>query len=106
MFFAVFIEHMGVFLRHNHILIDLLTTPAPCVSCPGQAACRAFDKGNTSGLALQNLEVPAVPQVRCGCVVAEKNPHVLYKHSKKTFLGNSWIKNLLNKILSNSNKYL
>jgi len=80
MFFAVFIEHMGIFLRHNHILIDLLTTPAPCVSCPGQAACRAFDTGTTSGLALQNSKAPAVPQVRCGCVVAKKNPHVLVLH--------------------------
>ena len=76
-FFAMFIEYMGVFLRHNNILIDVLTTPAPCVSCHGQAARRAFDKGNTSGLALQNLTVPAVPKVRCSCVVVEKNPHVL-----------------------------
>ena len=71
---------MGVFLRHNNILIDLLTTPAPCVLCPGQAARRAFDKGNTSGLALQNSKAPAVPQVLSGCVVAKENPHVLVLH--------------------------
>ena len=65
---------MGVFLRHNNILIDLLTTPAPCVLCPGQAARRAFDKGNTSGLALQNSKVPAVPEVLSGCVVAQEKP--------------------------------
>jgi len=86
-FFAVFIEHLGGFLRHNNILIDVLTPPAPCVSCPGQAARRAFDTGNTAGLALQNSKAPAVPQVRCGCVVAKENPqvHVLHVATSLSF---------------------
>ncbi len=65
---------MGVFLRHNNILIDLLTTPAPCVSRPGQGLCKAFDKENTPGLALQNLKVLAVPAALSGCVVAKEKP--------------------------------
>jgi hypothetical protein len=77
LFASVFIGHRGAFLRHNNIFIELLTTPAPCVSCNGQAACRAFDKGNnTSGLALQNLKVPAVPEAMSGCVVAQEKPPV------------------------------
>jgi hypothetical protein len=36
------------------------------------------------GLALQNLKAPAVPEVLYGCVVAQKNPRVLY-NKEKTF---------------------
>jgi len=56
----------------------MVTTPAPYVSCIGQAACRDFDKGNAMwGLALHNSKAPAVPEVLYGCVVAQENPHVL-----------------------------
>ncbi len=73
-FVVVFVERMGAFLRHNNILIDVLTTLAPYVFCPRQAAFRAFDKGNTPGLPLQNSKAPAVPEVLCGCVVAKEKP--------------------------------
>jgi hypothetical protein len=57
--------------------LAFVTTPAPYVSlCIGQAACRAFDKGNARGsLALHNPKAPAVPVVLFGCVVAQENPH-------------------------------
>ncbi len=80
LFVAMFIERMGAFLRHNNILIDLLTTPAPCVLCPGQAACRAFDKSNARGLPLQNSKVPAVPSRKLSGLWLRKNPRALMLH--------------------------
>jgi len=48
-FFVGFIEHLGVFYATTIGLLPSFTTPAPYVSCIGQAACRAFDKGNVIG---------------------------------------------------------
>ena len=76
-FVAGFIEHMGVFYATTIGLLAFVTTPAPYVSCIGQAACRDFDNGNAMGLALHNPKAPAVPVVRYGCVVAQENPHAL-----------------------------
>jgi hypothetical protein len=68
---------MGVFYATTIGLWASVTTPAAYVSCIGQAACRAFDKGNAmESLALHNRKVPAVPEVLYGCVVAQENPHV------------------------------
>ena len=44
-----FIERMGVFYATTIGLWASLTTPAPYVSCIGQAACRDFDTGNAMG---------------------------------------------------------
>jgi hypothetical protein len=46
---TVFIERMGVFYATTIGLWASVTTPAPYVSCIGQAACRDFDKGNAMG---------------------------------------------------------
>jgi hypothetical protein len=43
------IERMGVFYATTIRLLPSFTTPAPYVSCIGQAACRVFDKGNVMG---------------------------------------------------------
>jgi len=49
-FFVVgFIEHLGVFCATTIELLVSVTTPAPYVSCIGQAAGRAFEKGNVMG---------------------------------------------------------
>ena len=48
-FFVGFIEHLGVFYATTIELLVSVTTPAPYVSCIGQAACRAFDRGNVMG---------------------------------------------------------
>jgi len=40
---------MGVFYATTIGFLTLFTTPAPYVSCIGQAACRDFDKENTMG---------------------------------------------------------
>jgi len=48
-FIAGFVEHLGVFYATTIRFVASLTTPAPYVSCIGQAAGRAFDKGNAMG---------------------------------------------------------
>jgi hypothetical protein len=45
------IGRMGFFYTTTIRLLACVTTPAPCVSCPWQAASRAFDKGNAMGSA-------------------------------------------------------
>ena len=79
-FIAVFVERLGAFLRHNNILIDVLTTPAPCVFCLGQAVRRAFGKGNAPGLPLQNSKAPAVPSRKLSGLWLRKNPQALVLH--------------------------
>ncbi len=44
-----FLEHMGVFYATTIELLVSVTTPAPYVSCIGQAVCRDFDTGNAMG---------------------------------------------------------
>jgi len=46
---AGFVEHMGVFYATTIWLWASFTTLSPYVSCIGQAACSAFDKGNAMG---------------------------------------------------------
>jgi hypothetical protein len=53
---AAFIEHMGVFYATTIGFLTSFTTPAPYVSCSGQAACRDFDKENTMGSGTAKLE--------------------------------------------------
>ena len=48
-FFAGVIERMGVFYATTIGLWAFATTPAPYVSCIGQAARGAFDTGNVMG---------------------------------------------------------
>jgi hypothetical protein len=48
-FFAGFIERMGVFYATTIRLWASVTTPAAYVLCIEQAVCRAFDKGNAMG---------------------------------------------------------
>jgi hypothetical protein len=55
-FVAVFIEHMGVFYATTIWQLASVMTPAPYVSCPGQAASRAFEKENTMGSATAQAE--------------------------------------------------
>jgi len=48
-FVAEVVEQMGVFYATKIGLLGSLTTPAPYVSCIGQAAGRDFDTGNAMG---------------------------------------------------------
>ena len=48
-FFVGFMERMGVFYATTIELLVSVTTPAPYVSCIGQAAGRDFDTGNAMG---------------------------------------------------------
>jgi hypothetical protein len=43
-FLLLGVEHLGIFYATTIELLVSVTTPAPYVSCIGQAACRAFDK--------------------------------------------------------------
>jgi len=48
-FVAEVLEQMGVFYAKTIEVLVSLTTPAPYVSCIGQAASRDFDTGNAMG---------------------------------------------------------
>ena len=51
---------------------------SPYVSCIGQAACRAFEKGNAMGSGTAKFKDAAVIEVLYGCVVAQENsPYAL-----------------------------
>jgi hypothetical protein len=74
---AAFIEHMGVFYTTTIGFLASFTTPAPYVSCIGQAAFRDFDKENTLGSGTAKFEgscrASGTDRLCCGL----KNPHAL-----------------------------
>ncbi len=84
-FVAVFVERMGVFLRHNNILIDVLTTSAPYVSAPSRQPAEPSTKAlhRVCHCKIQRH----LPFHRCCAVVLwlRENLHALLLHVATSF---------------------
>jgi len=65
-------ERMGVFSATTIFLVAFVTTPAACVSCTGQAASRAFDKGECNVAWQERIR----PEARRVSGLWLKNPRV------------------------------
>ena len=65
-------ERMGVFNATTIFLVACVTTPAACVSCTGQAASRAFDKGECNVTWQERIR----PEARRVSGLWLKNPRV------------------------------
>jgi hypothetical protein len=106
---AAFIEHMGVFYATTIGFLTSFTTPAPYVSCIGQAACRDFDKENTMGSGTAKFEGScrnsATERLCCGlrkfpCALAPSCHFTFlffacFHAVCWTFMGNFWGKSCL-----------